>query len=304
VLSLALTASARKGSARDEGAAAFMRIKELYRRPVDGCFDTAQLLEVHRRIFQDLRHHGPGGYRPDAPGHYKVRGLDSSPMVYEVPYARGLEIATRLSETLQAGLLQELREADHETFVARMARLYGDLDYAHPFREGNSRTLREFTRELAQAAGKTMHWHHIAARMQGRALLYLARDAEIFRRHFPEIAAADYQPKGITIHEAKYLLTLEGKAYPTLAKAIQMTMEPPPESARGVPQRAEKSAHWPHTHQLLRFTLNYAKLLILNYFVFPSFTVAFVIFSITSCFGPGLIIPWLSVQVRQGPPVF
>lgn len=232
VLSLALAASARKDSARDEGAAAFVRIKELYRRPVEGRFDTAHLLEVHRRIFQDLPHHGPGGYRPDAPGHYKVRGLDSSPMVYEVPYARGQEIATRLSETLQAGLLQELREADHETFVARMARLYGDLDYAHPFREGNSRTLREFTRELAQAAGKTMHWHHIAARMQGRDLLYLARDAEIFRRHFPGIEGADYQPKGITIHEAKYLLTLEGKAYPTLAKAIQMTMEPPPKGAQ------------------------------------------------------------------------
>jgi fido (protein-threonine AMPylation protein) len=39
-----------------------------------------------------------------------------------------------------------------------MAQLYVDLDRIHPFHEGNSRTLREFTRSLALAAGYDLSW--------------------------------------------------------------------------------------------------------------------------------------------------
>lgn len=34
-----------------------------------------------------------------------------------------------------------------------MAHLYGDLDHIYSFLQRNDRTLREFTRSLAQAAG-------------------------------------------------------------------------------------------------------------------------------------------------------
>jgi fido (protein-threonine AMPylation protein) len=39
-----------------------------------------------------------------------------------------------------------------------LAGLYADLDHARGFYEGNSRTLREFTRSLAEAAGFTLDW--------------------------------------------------------------------------------------------------------------------------------------------------
>jgi cell filamentation protein len=63
---------------------------------------------------------------------------------------------------VDAGLtavLKELNGADGlrglkpNRFAERMAKLYGDLDHLHRFKEGNSRTLRTFTRQLAREAG-------------------------------------------------------------------------------------------------------------------------------------------------------
>src|SRR3546814_18429426 len=52
----------------------FARIVELKVDPVEGSFDVAHLREVHRRIFQDLPHHGHGEVREPPPGHTNNRG--------------------------------------------------------------------------------------------------------------------------------------------------------------------------------------------------------------------------------------
>lgn len=63
--------------------------------------------------------------------------------------------------------------------------LYADLDHAHGFYEGNSRTLREFTRSLAEASGFTLDWIGTAVGAAERNQLYLARDAAVLERAFP-----------------------------------------------------------------------------------------------------------------------
>src|SRR3546814_10979783 len=70
--------------------------------PVEGSFDVAHLREVHRRIFQDLPHHGPGEFRPPTPGHIKNRVLEGTALRYEVPYATRAEVDARLEPTLAA----------------------------------------------------------------------------------------------------------------------------------------------------------------------------------------------------------
>ena len=40
-----------------------------------------------------------------------------------------------------------------KSFAARAAFYYGEIDAIHPFREGNSRTLRQFLADLAREAG-------------------------------------------------------------------------------------------------------------------------------------------------------
>lgn len=178
-------------SPHHEGLLTSVRILELQTHPVQGQFDTAHLREVHRRIFQDLTHHHPGAFRADAPGHFKMRELESTGERHVVGYARGSESAERLDQ-----VLGELRGGDAlkgltaDEFAERMGRLYGDLDHIHPFREGNSRTLREFTRELALQAGYELDWHSTSADAQTRDRLYIARDREVLERMYPGLDEA------------------------------------------------------------------------------------------------------------------
>lgn len=66
-----------------------------------------------------------------------------------------------------------------------MAVLYADLDHAHGFYEGNSRTLREFTRCMADAAGYTLDWTKGGIGAEARNTLYVARDVEVLERFYP-----------------------------------------------------------------------------------------------------------------------
>ncbi|MFT4240878.1 MAG: Fic family protein [Acidovorax sp.] len=171
---------------RKEGALTFGRISELDRKPVEGKFDAAHLKEVHRRIFQDLPHHAPGEYRPHAPAHIKARALEGSGHRYHVHYAPRSQVDAGVEKVLsEFGGPNSLRGLNAEQFSARMAGLYGDLDYLHPFQEGNSRTLRAFTTQLAREAGRELHWNTASADAASRDRLYIARDREVMQRAFP-----------------------------------------------------------------------------------------------------------------------
>ena len=77
-----------------------------------------------------------------------------------------------------------LKGLEPDAFASRMARLYGDLDHAHAFYEGNSRTLREFTRSLALASGYEL-WTPTNVTAAERNRLYVARDIAVLERAFP-----------------------------------------------------------------------------------------------------------------------
>ncbi len=174
-----------------EGELTAIRIEELRVRPVVGRFDSDHLKEVHRRIFQDLPHHGPGEFRPDTPGYVKERRLEATGERHHVHYAPRKWIDERLESTLrdvQGG--KTLRGLEPEAFARRMAKLYGDLDFLHPFREGNSRTLRAFTSQLASEAGYVLDWTWSGADAQSRDSLYKARDKEVTQRAFPGLNQA------------------------------------------------------------------------------------------------------------------
>ena len=169
-----------------EGALTYARIEELNRVPVEGQFDVDHFREVHRRIFQDLPHHLPGGFRADAPGHIKGRQLEASGQRYHVHYAPRSEVDAKLEASLadlKGG--EAMRGLGPDQFAERMAKLYGDLDHLHPFKEGNSRTLRAFTTQLAKAAGYELRWGGSNVDAEARDRLYVARDKEVIARAFP-----------------------------------------------------------------------------------------------------------------------
>lgn len=210
----------------NEGLLTANRISELREQPVEGNFDAMHLKEVHRRIFQDLPHHAPGELRPDAPGHFKARELEAGPR-YEVGYARGKDVGLELSRVLgelKGG--EQMQGLNPDEFSARMAKLYGDLDHVHAFQEGNSRTLREFTSQVAEKAGYELDWGTTNADSAARDRLYMARDREVLERLYPGLNEARAMETDSRAEYEAYF-TLEGlRRAPDLQSVIQENLRP------------------------------------------------------------------------------
>ncbi len=163
-----------------------LRIAELYLNPIKGSFDAEHLKKVHAYLFQDLPEHKPGIIRERTEDAWiKHRALEGRPGVYDVYYANeGIE--DRIKKALRAfGGADAIKGLTPDVAATRIAKLYGDLDHAHGFYEGNSRTLREFTRELASEAGYALDWGKTGVGAKERNELYVARDLAVLERAFP-----------------------------------------------------------------------------------------------------------------------
>ncbi len=169
----------------------FIRIAQLERCPIAGIFDREHLLQIHHFIFQDSPDALPGQFRPGTASWAKCRALETENLSYLVPYYRQNDLAQRLDAVChrlaQAQYLQHLALAQ---FADQLAEFYADFDYLHPFADGNSRTLRTFTRQLANNAGVTLDWGTGAGDAAQRDLLYKARDMAVLRRAWPGLSRA------------------------------------------------------------------------------------------------------------------
>lgn len=125
------------------------RIYNLHIKPIKGKFDFKHLSKIHNYIFQDI-YEWAGKIRNEeifkggefAPSHIVGEALDTQifkPLKDE-KYLKGLN-AEKLSE--------------------RLAYYMSELNYAHPFREGNGRTQREFIRSLAAKNGYEIDWNRL-----------------------------------------------------------------------------------------------------------------------------------------------
>ena len=140
---------------RAEYAATRQRAEALRERPVEGQFDAAHFREVHRRLFQDI-YAWAGDYRT-------VDMLKGGSRF--APLQTDAHTLASWTEKILADLksdhyLQGLKTAD---FVARLTHHYGELNYAHPFREGNGRATKEFLAQLAKEAGYALEYHRVDA---------------------------------------------------------------------------------------------------------------------------------------------
>lgn len=162
--------------------------------PVQGNFDAAHLREINRRIFQDLPGLGfkdvtPGIYRPEVPegkDWIKRRGFSTFKEVFSVAYSpMDAKAIAKLDQALvvaDPGRLCDLKTVD---FAAKIAELYVELDYIHPFPDGNSRTLRTFTAQLAQESGYHIDWPRFNRSDEARDRLYIAWDLAVNKIALP-----------------------------------------------------------------------------------------------------------------------
>jgi cell filamentation protein len=136
---------------RFEARQTHRRIAELIDTPVPGGFDVAHVKAIHRHIFQDVY---------EWAGQFRTVNLSKGGHLFGLPAF--LEPALR---QILAKLATEnhLVDLDAEIFTDRAAYFLGELNAAHPFREGNGRTQREFIRELGLKAGHYIDWRATTA---------------------------------------------------------------------------------------------------------------------------------------------
>jgi cell filamentation protein, protein adenylyltransferase len=107
----------------------------------DGSFDLPHLQAIHRHLFQDVY---------DWAG--KLRTVEISKGGHQFQFRQYMHtgMADVHRRLRHAGFLQDL---DREAFARDAAVIIGDVNYIHPFREGNGRAQAQYLKQLANQAG-------------------------------------------------------------------------------------------------------------------------------------------------------
>jgi cell filamentation protein len=135
-----------------ETAKTAQRIYELQKTPVVGRFDTTHLKTIHQRVFQDV-FPWAGQFRTTMLG--KAERVGQPATWFTPPHLLEHE-AQRIFDSLHRSNL--LRRIQPIEFARKAARLLGEINALHPFREGNGRTQRLFVDALANQAGHQLHF--------------------------------------------------------------------------------------------------------------------------------------------------
>jgi len=134
------------------------RALELLSRPVPQTFDLAHLQGLHRHVFQDVY-----------PWAGELRTVDmgkgSGPAF--LPSGQVPEVMQQVWEVLRD--VKWLRESSLGAAKQTLPVLYNIVNTAHPFREGNGRTQRQFFNDLAGGAGFKIDWTGVSKAVNDRA---------------------------------------------------------------------------------------------------------------------------------------
>jgi len=112
------------------------RIQELYDKPIK-IIGADSLLSIHRQLFQDI--YTWAG---------KKRKVEISKAGKQFFPTTHFDNAFRFIDTLISDY-KKISERDKLQIAEKLAEILDNINYLHPFREGNGRTQREFLRLLA-----------------------------------------------------------------------------------------------------------------------------------------------------------
>lgn len=136
-----------------EAQVVFANETELENIAIPHSHDADELLAVHKQLFK-------GVY--DWAGEIRTVDIKKN--------ADGAEFFLIVSKlpTAFKFIFNELKERNYlnnlprDNFIEQLAYFYDQLNYIHPFREGNGRTQRIFWSRLAEDAGYEIEWDKIA----------------------------------------------------------------------------------------------------------------------------------------------
>jgi cell filamentation protein len=127
-----------------ESGAVAKRIQELYEKPIK-IKGVDSLLSIHRHLFQDV--YSWAGKRR------KVEISKAGKQFFPTTH---FDNAFRFIDTLISDY-KKISKGDKLQIAEKLAEILDNVNYLHPFREGNGRTQREFLRLLALEKGLTLN---------------------------------------------------------------------------------------------------------------------------------------------------
>jgi cell filamentation protein, protein adenylyltransferase len=127
-----------------ESAAVTKRIQELYENPIK-IKGVENLLRIHKHLFQDV--YSWAG---------KMRKVEISKAGKQFFPTTHFNNAFRYINTLISEY-KKIPERDKPQIAEKLAEILDNINYLHPFREGNGRAQREFLRLLALEKGLVLN---------------------------------------------------------------------------------------------------------------------------------------------------
>ena len=163
---------------------ALVRLREPQASRLSGPMNLERLHAVHKILFSDV-FEWAGTPRQNTGTMEKWR--DGG---YFVRYGDSAHVQAQL-QIVFSDLAKEnyLKGLSADQFANRLAHFYTELDSVHCYREGNSRTLRRFTADLAKEAGHQLNWSKAIATEADRQKLYCARDFGVMRGESNRLAS-------------------------------------------------------------------------------------------------------------------
>lgn len=131
---------------------------------------TSKSLSIHPHLFQDV--YPWAGQLRTVDLRKRVPGAQPFLPVSMIPRSAGFVF----DQLRQDRYLQHL---NRDRFIERLAYHYDQVNYLHPFREGNGRTQRFFFDRLAVAAGWWLDWTQITGALNDAASRAAAEDHDL-----------------------------------------------------------------------------------------------------------------------------
>lgn len=178
-------------------------------------FSIDYLKTIHYNLFKDRSYYMPGELRNLNIQPMRRRSIETSDIDYLVTYndkvsnekdidneikrllESNIDILSNKTKTID-GNSESNKINENDTNLSKddvsrlLVKIYSKLDQMHPFSDGNSRTLREFVRQVALKLGFNIDYSIIANSQIQRDNLYLARDLEVLKLTNPNILDKEY----------------------------------------------------------------------------------------------------------------
>ena len=131
-----------------EAQVTFVKTVMLEEKPIKGDFSFEHFKKIHEFLFCDL-YEWAGRIRTVNISKKRTKFLDADSIE---------AVASKCFSKIKDGYLENLSFYD---FSKRIAELYNDINYIHPFREGNGRTQRIFFSSLIRHYGYDINFSEV-----------------------------------------------------------------------------------------------------------------------------------------------